>query len=137
MSPTGVATDGLAVVGRIRLLLVDADPAERARLRADLEPRFAVTEAANADEAVGFLGTQYFEAILTDYELGPKDGAWLLEYVFAHHEHVLRALMSVGGVEELTELRRRGVVWLFKAKPVDAANFSRYFAQPWETPGAG
>lgn len=52
---------------------------------------------ASAEQAVAQLGQQYFDVILTDYEIGEPNGAWLLEYVFEHHEHMHRGLIQSGG----------------------------------------
>ena len=63
MSPELRPIDGFALLGQIRLLLVDKDPAERARLRKALEPRFDIVEASNAEEALARLQERWFEAI--------------------------------------------------------------------------
>ena len=132
MCPNTLMVDGFALVGRIRLLLVDRDPVERSRLRSTLEPRFLVVEAADVEQAVKQLDEGLFEAILTEYDLGEhRTGVWLLEYALANREQTRRALMSSTWVPELEDLEKRGVVWLFKLKPLDPVNFSAYFADPW------
>ncbi len=122
--------NGFALVQPIRLLVVEPDPSERARLKEGLVPRFDVAEATSAAEAVSAIDERYLDAILASYVLdGEHSGVWLLEYVFQHRPNVHRALMSSRWVAGLDELQERGVVWLWKAKPVCPIEFGKYFRE--------
>lgn len=109
-----------------RLLLVDRDPAERARLRSGLEPRFVVGEASSAQEALHRLEERWFQFILTDYELGEQTGVWLLQQVRTSQPHMRRAMMAAVGVPRCFSLYDEGLFWLFLAKPVDPDYFAGF-----------
>jgi DNA-binding NtrC family response regulator len=121
---------------RIRLLLVEADASERTRLRSGLEGRFAITEAADANEAVARLEDRHYDAILTAYEIGIPDGVWLLKHVSERHPHVHRTLMAAKFVPELADLLTRRVVARCEQKPLSAEHYSAFFAEPWESEDA-
>ncbi len=131
MTPKFLKIDGHALARHVRVLVVEPDPAERARLRTGLEPRFSVTEAQGANDAVLRLRERYFDAILTAYELGDPDGVWLLHYVFEHHEYVHRTLMTAKFVPDLRSLLDAGIVTLVEKKPLAAEDYAAYFVEPW------
>ena len=116
-----------APISRIRLLIVDGDPQMRAALRTGLEPRFEVTEASTAEEALFLVGQRWFSVILADYELIDQNGAWFLERVGETLPLARRVLMSNRGVPNVAGLRDAGIFDLFMAKPVTAEVFSAYF----------
>ncbi len=109
-----------------RLLLVDRDPQERARLCRTLESRFDICEAGSAEEALARLGERWFQIILTDYELGDQTGVWLLEQVKRTQPHMLRTLASAVGVPRCFTLHEEGLFWLFLPKPVDPNHFADF-----------
>lgn len=135
---TYLEVDGYALIQPIRLLLVDSEAEERARVRQGLGPRFEVTEAPSGAQAIELLGGgHYYDGILTSYLLeGAMNGVALLQYVFERRPDMYRILAHEKWVIELDELqlRERGVVSLFKAKPVDPGAIGRYFRDPWESP---
>jgi DNA-binding NtrC family response regulator len=110
----------------IRLLLVSPDEKDRLRLRNGLRGRFAVVEAATAEEALYWLDARYFSVILTDYELGDQTGTWLLQETARRRPHVHRFLMSARGVPDIFRLRAEEVFRVFMAKPVEPEVFSEY-----------
>lgn len=63
---------------RHHILLVEDDEDQRSGL-ADLLrlEGYAVTEAGNAEQALGFLQTDNFALMVTDYQLGGATGTWL------------------------------------------------------------
>jgi CheY-like chemotaxis protein len=131
MAPKFLTIDAYALVRRPRVLVVDPDQAERERFRDGLEPRFWVTLAADADEAVARLRERYFDAILTSYELGERDGVWLLRYVFESHRYVHRTLMAKTFIPGLSELLNTEIIMVIEQKPLAAEHYAAYFAEPW------
>ncbi len=112
---------------RFRLLLVDGDPEARTALRHGLAERFDVVEASNATDALALIDVRWFSIVLTAYELGDRDGVWLLEQVRERQPLARRVLMSKRGVPNVRGLRDAGVIELFVAKPVKPETFSAYF----------
>lgn len=119
---------GARITG-IRLLLVDGDAETRASLRRGLEPRFVVTEAADAAGALACLAKRWFGVILADYCLADHDGVWLLEQVSDRYPHMRRVLMSSRAVPNVRGLRDAEILHLFFAKPLEPDVFTDYFVE--------
>ena len=60
---------------RFRVLLVVRDAAERASLRALLEPDFELEATGTADEALALLRSRAFEVLLIEQQLQVRSGA--------------------------------------------------------------
>jgi DNA-binding NtrC family response regulator len=115
-------------LSRMRLLLVEGDQGERARLCRGLEKRFCIWEAATAEDALRVCEDHWVSIVLANYALADHDGVWLLERIAQLHPHMHRVLMSDRAVHNVRGLRDSGVFRLFVAKPVEPEGFSAYFA---------
>jgi len=80
--------------GRKSILLVDKEPHVLEALSRMLKQHVNVTVAASAEEALDILECDTFHSIITDYDLGGKNGLALLEYVKQNHPTTVRVLMT-------------------------------------------
>jgi CheY-like chemotaxis protein len=104
--------------GTPRVLLVEDDPLVGRALERLLSKSMDVRRVANAEQAIAALTHDDFDVVLTDYELGGRDGISLLEEVRAARPHVRRVLMS-GSRLDAEALISSGVVHAFVPKADD------------------
>ena len=84
-------------MGGVRVLLVDDDEATRfivKRTLARMGAKLHVHEAGSAEEAITLLDRTRFDVVLTDFNMGTKNGVDVLCHALKHQPHARRALMS-------------------------------------------
>ena len=103
---------------RLRVLLVEDDPAVRRALARLLGIELEVTTAADAADAVRLLAEMRFDVVVSDYQMPGRDGIWLLGEVATSYASVGRVLISGVGAEKLKQHVDSGLVQLFLQKPL-------------------
>src|SRR6267154_6839462 len=98
------------------LLLVDDEPGVLHALRRLLADRFAIATAVSAEEAARMAAVAEFAAVLTDYDLPGRNGAWLLVQL-ATRPGLRKVLTSGRDIPGIEALRSAGVVDRFLKKP--------------------
>jgi len=98
------------------LLLVDDEPGVLHALRRLLAERFSIATASSAEEAARLADMTEFAAVLTDYDLPGRDGAWLLVQL-ATRPGLRKVLTSGRDVPGIEALSSAGVVDRFLKKP--------------------
>jgi CheY-like chemotaxis protein len=94
---------------RVRVLLVDDSLVTREMERRLLEDAgFAVVAAGDADEALGRLGEEAFDCIVTDIEMPGMDGFALTEHLRSM-EHFAQLPIVVVSTRDRPEDRLRGL----------------------------
>lgn len=73
----------------------------------------------SAEAAAELLTSTTFDAILTDHDMGGKDGVWLLRQARSLQPNARRVLMSGRSVPGVSELIADGLVHCFVPKPAD------------------
>jgi DNA-binding NtrC family response regulator len=100
-----------------RILVVDDDAALRRALVRMLRPADVVL-ASSAEEALELLSTSAFDAILTDYGIGPMDGVALLDQASKRCPNVRRYLMSGFDAARFAPHVTSGLIKQFFPKPL-------------------
>ncbi len=77
-----------------RVLIVDDEPMMRKLVARHLEGLADVTTAESVEEAEELLQTHQFDVVISDYQMGGKNGLMLLELLHNKHPNVRRILMS-------------------------------------------
>lgn len=108
-------------------LLVAADSETRAAMREGLDRRFEITEACTVGEALSFMRSRWFGAVIADYEFTDGSGLALLQQLAEEFPHTRRILISRYAVPNLRDSLDDQTVELFLAKPVDPAEFASFF----------
>jgi response regulator RpfG family c-di-GMP phosphodiesterase len=98
------------------LLLVDDEPAVLHALQRLLASRYAIAVASSAEEAARLAAVCEFAAVLTDYDLPGRTGAWLLVQL-ATRPGLRKVLTSGRDIPGIEALNSAGVVDRFVKKP--------------------
>jgi DNA-binding NarL/FixJ family response regulator len=98
------------------LLLVDDEPGVLFALRRLLAERFTIATASSAEEAMRLAAPARLAAVLTDYDLPGRNGAWLLVQL-ATRPGLRKVLTSGREVPGIETLACAGVVDRFVKKP--------------------
>ncbi len=85
-------------------------------LRRLLADRFAIATAVSAEEAARMAAVAEFAAVLTDYDLPGRNGAWLLVQL-ATRPGLRKVLTSGRDIPGIEALSSAGVVDRFVKKP--------------------
>ncbi|MFL5311381.1 MAG: response regulator [Myxococcales bacterium] len=101
------------------LLLVDDEPAVLHAVQRLLASRYAIAIASSAEEAARLAAVCEFAAVLTDYELPGRSGAWLLVQL-ATRPGLRKVLTSGRDVPGIEALNSAGAVDRFVKKPATA-----------------
>lgn len=104
-----------ALYGRPRVLLVEDDPLLARSLDRTLSEHMDVRAASSAEQALVALREEDFDLILTDLQLGGRDGLWLLGEARRIRPAARRVLMSASDVDA-DELTASGVAHAFVPK---------------------
>ena len=106
MTPSPEAT------GKVRVLVVDDDPAVRDVLSAILtEEGYDVTVIAGAESALAGIRQIDPEIVLSDMKMPGRDGVWLLEALRREHPGLsVIMLTGFGDTETAVECLRKGAV---------------------------
>ncbi len=100
-----------------RVLLVDDEPLVLRSVSRLLTPTFDIVTAGGAEEAVRAIESAPFDAVITDYHLRGRTGAWFLGFLQVRYPDVRRILTSASEIEDLDILMRSGRVEAFLPKP--------------------
>ena len=106
---------------RLRLLAVDDEPDILDFLERATRHRFAVTRCANGEDALGVLGREAFDLLITDHKMPRLTGLELLERIGDRFPSMARILLS--GYTDVPEVERAaavGRVHHYVVKPVDS-----------------
>jgi len=106
------------------LLLVDDEPAVLHALQRLLASRYAVAIASSAEEAARMAAVCEFAAVLTDYDLPGRNGAWLLVQL-ATRPGLRKVLTSGRDIPGIEALSSAGVVDRFLKKPASPEELFR------------
>jgi DNA-binding NtrC family response regulator len=119
MSPSRLADEGSTLMSeRPMLLLVEDDEVvRRALTRALRAEGVEVHEAATADEALARLRADPYDAVVADYHLGERSGAWLLEQLERLNPKTMRVLITGDEALAMQPLAERGVFHAQLTKP--------------------
>jgi response regulator RpfG family c-di-GMP phosphodiesterase len=98
------------------LLLVDDEPGVLHALRRLLKNRYSIATATSAEEGARIAAVSDFAAVLTDYDLPGRNGAWLLVQL-ATRPGLRKVLTSGRDIPGLEALSSAGVVDRFLKKP--------------------
>jgi CheY-like chemotaxis protein len=98
------------------LLLVDDEPAVLHTLQRLLGSRYTIAIATSAEEAARLAAVCEFTAVLTDYDLPGRSGAWLLVQL-ATRPGLRKILTSGRDIPGIEALNSAGVVDCFVKKP--------------------
>jgi response regulator RpfG family c-di-GMP phosphodiesterase len=98
------------------LLLVDDEPSVLHALHRVLRSRFTIALATSAEDAARLAACCQFSAVLTDYDLPGRSGAWLLVQL-ATKPGLRKVLTSGRDVPGIEALNSAGVVDRFVKKP--------------------
>lgn len=101
--------------GRPRVLLVEDESLLARSLERTLSEHTVVRAASSAEQALVALRQEDFDLVLTDLQLGRRDGLWLLEEVRRIHPAAKRVLMSASDVDA-DALTASGVAHAFVPK---------------------
>ncbi len=102
-----------------RVLLVDDDLDVLRNLRRMLERSgFDAKVALTADQALGFMDSEVFDAVVVDFNMQGPNGAWLLREVRKRHPRTARLLLSGSTYTELVGHLEPGLVDAFLGKPL-------------------
>jgi DNA-binding NtrC family response regulator len=117
--------EGATVTDRLRILLVDADPAARKALTASLA-RLGdeVDGAADGVEAVSRLGSFPYDLVLAEVSTPKLDGLGLTDVLRGRNLEALMVLMSAHTTVEAVVGFLRAGVFDFLLKPVEPASLS-------------
>ncbi|MCW4005608.1 MAG: hybrid sensor histidine kinase/response regulator [Candidatus Bathyarchaeota archaeon] len=88
---------------KISVLHVDDDPTilDVSKQILEVEGRFRVTCASSVDEAFKLLGTQLFDAVISDYEMPSKSGLEFLEELRGRKNEIAFVMFTGRGREEV------------------------------------
>lgn len=107
-------------VVRNSILIVDDEPAQRQFLRAVLEKEYAVTSAADAEEACRLLENRGFDLVITDQRMPGLSGLDLLTWVRGHSpETPVLLLTAFGSIDSAVEAIKQGAED-YLTKPVES-----------------
>jgi DNA-binding response OmpR family regulator len=96
----------MASSSRKRILIVEDDHSLRRTLARVLAQTFDVIEAAHGSEAVAILGTESFDAVITDLEMPKLGGDGLVAWLEAHQPRVAgRVIVMTGGARRAEQAR--------------------------------
>lgn len=103
-----------------RVLVVDDEPSSLRVLSAILrESGYSVLESLDADSAIGVLGGNDIDAVITDFRMPGKDGFQFFEHISENHPSVpVIFLTAYGTVESAVNAMNRGIFHYF-IKPPD------------------
>lgn len=103
------------------ILICDDDPDIRAALKRTLRG-YDVVEAGTSREAMALLEAHSFDALVSDYNLGPDetDGLELLMHAKVSHPDIVRFLVT--GTRDLD----------IATRAVNEGCVHRYFLKPWD-----
>ena len=101
-----------------RVLFVDDDPLYRRAYSRIIRKEFVMEFAESADDAIRFLETGTFHAVVSDYFMPENTGLWLMEQLQSRHPKILRFLTSGGNVPDLQKHLQSGLVHHFFPKPL-------------------
>ena len=106
---------------RLRLLAVDDEPDILDFLERATRHRFTVTRCGNGEDALGVLGREAFDLLITDHKMPRLTGLELLERIGDRFPSMARILLS--GYTDVPEVARAGAVGRvhhYVVKPVDS-----------------
>jgi two-component system, cell cycle response regulator len=105
-------------MSRPMLLLVEDDEVVRQALTRALRAEgIEVHEAGSADEAMACLSADPYDAVVADYHLGERSGAWLLEQAERLNPKTMRVLITGDDALAMQPLAERGVFHALLSKP--------------------
>lgn len=99
------------------LLVEDDEVVRRALTRALRAEGVEVHEAGSADEALDRLQAAPYDAVVADYHLGERSGAWVLEQLERLNPKVMRVLITGDDGLAMQPLAERGVFHALLTKP--------------------
>jgi two-component system response regulator PilR (NtrC family) len=122
-----------AAASELTVLVVDDEPDLRALVAESLTADgFAVTQAADAAEAVQHLKVFAFDALVVDLRLPDADGMEVLDFALTRYPEILAVMVTgFGGVAEAVAAMKRGAVD-FLIKPFQLAQLSRVLTSSME-----
>jgi DNA-binding NtrC family response regulator len=103
-----------------RILVVDDEPMVLRALVRLLREHCIVDTADNAEHALLLMSSRAYDAVVTDYEMGGRDGIWLLRQVERRYPKVRRVLHSGSAPIAVETHVRSGLVQSFVQKPATA-----------------
>ncbi len=103
---------------RPRVLLVDDQVIVGRALARLLEPHAHVVTASSAEEAAELLPGGGFHAVITDYQMAPNNGVWLLREVQRELPEARRVLISGVDPPAVEDHLATGLVHVFMRKPL-------------------
>jgi CheY-like chemotaxis protein len=114
------------VVRPRHVLVVEDDEGQRANLSDLLRSEgYAVTEAANAEDALGLLQSQSFDLLVTDYQLSGATGTWLARVAGRSLQAGAPQTLLITGHSQISD----GAGLRVLRKPLDAEVFLREVQQ--------
>lgn len=118
-----------------RVLIVDDEPALRMTLAANLELVGALTlEAADGFEALGLLGRERVDLVVTDFRMPGMTGVELLRAMRERSITVPLVLMTAFALEDQLDQALTGGVFAVLSKPFDVARAWRLFTRAANRP---
>jgi DNA-binding NtrC family response regulator len=119
-SSVGPGVPGLPA-SRPRVLYVDDEDDVREVFQAVFEGDFDVALASNGADALGMLGREPFDVLVSDMRMDPMKGSELLACAYDRHRDVPRILLTgFSDHDDLADAVNRGHVWAYVQKPWDA-----------------
>ncbi len=99
------------------LLIVDDDENILKVAQRMLAGAFSIKTAKNAVEGARLLKENYFNAVLTDFNMPDRNGLWLLDIARKSNPQIRRVLFSGDGPADISEHMQSGLIHKFVAKP--------------------
>ncbi len=121
------------ITGKPGLLVVDDEPANLQKLKRTFVSDFSVREAGTGEEALNFLRTEPFAAIITDQRMPGMSGVELLRESLALSPQAVRIILTgYTEVEDLMAAINEGQVHRYIVKPWDPFSLRRTVLQDLE-----
>lgn len=116
-----------------RVLIVDDEPNAVRVLSAVLSADgYNVVESSNVDEALGIVGAEDVDAVITDMKMPGKDGCQLFEYIHENHSDVPVIFLTAYGTVESAVHAIKGGAFDYFIKPPDCAKLKKNLARAVE-----